>query len=123
MVAGFAKQIILRTVPGSDFTHTRCNVSPTGQDWSFAAFGETGKLLNPLAPYQEGSWLFTTDELQLDGIEMEDAIHNTRALVDLGTAGRFPEGVDDGIGPDATGKESPSTLSIASTRFPGLADT
>jgi hypothetical protein len=93
--AAWHPQIILSTVPGSDFARIRCDVSPTGQDWSFAAFAAIGKLLEPLAPCVDGSWLFTTDELQLDGIEMEEAIHIARALVDLGTAGRFREGVYD----------------------------
>lgn len=92
--AGHPK-IILSTVPGSDAARIRCDVSTTDQDWSFAAFAAIGKLLEPLASYQEGSWLFTTDELQLDDIEMEEAIHIARSLVDLGTAGRFREGVYD----------------------------
>lgn len=102
-------EIVLSTVPASNYARIRCDISPTGQDWSFGAFAAIGKLLEPLVSYEEGSWLFTTDELQLDGIEMDEAIHIARALVDLGTAGRFREGVyDEGPAP-APGR----------TRFPG----
>lgn len=73
----------------------RCDISTTGNDWSFGAFAAIGKLLEPLAGMPDGSWLFTTDELQIDGIEMDEAIHIVRALVDLATAGRFREGVYD----------------------------
>jgi hypothetical protein len=34
-------------------------------------------------------WLFTPDELQLEGLEMEEAIGVARGLVDVATAGRF----------------------------------
>lgn len=104
-------EVTLSTVPGTDGARIRCDLSPTGQDWSFGAFSAIGKLLEPLASYQHGSWLFTTDELQLDGIEMDEAIHIARALVDLGTMGRFREGVyDQGPRPDPKKAAFPSPL-------------
>jgi hypothetical protein len=88
-------EIELATVPSSNGARIRCDVSPTGNDWSFGAFAAIGRLLEPLASVPDGTWLFTTDELQLDGIEMDEAIHIARSLVDLATAGRFRPGVYD----------------------------
>ena len=104
-------EITLSTVPGRDTARVRCDLSPTGQDWSFGAFAAIGRLLEPLASYPEGSWLFTTDELQLDGIEMDEAIHIARSLVDLGTMGRFREGVyDEGPAPAPRKTTFPSPM-------------
>jgi hypothetical protein len=87
--------IVLGVAGDTGQARIRCDISTTGNDWSFGAFAAIGKLVEPLAPYPEGSWLFTSDELQLDGIDMDDAVHITRALVDLATAGRFRPGVHD----------------------------
>jgi hypothetical protein len=104
-------QIVLSTTGGNG-TRIRCDVSTTGNDWSFGAFAAIGRLVEPLVSYQEGSWLFTTDELHLDGVEMDEAIHIARALVDLGTAGRFREGVyDEGPAPTPQRSRFPGPLS------------
>lgn len=72
-------------------------MSPTGRDSSFRAFGLIGSLVASLATDDEGSWLFTRDELQLDSLPMDDVVHLTRALVDLETAGRFrPDALEPG---------------------------
>jgi hypothetical protein len=104
-------EVTLSTVPSLDAARVRCDLSPTGQDWSFGAFAAIGKLVEPLASYEHGSWLFTTDELQLDGIEMDEAVHIARALVDLGTMGRFREGVyDEGPAPSPRKTAFPSPM-------------
>jgi len=111
-VAAGHPEVVLMVSPRDDLARVHCDVSTTGSDWSFAAFAAIGKLVEPLIPYQEGSWLFTTDELQIDGIEMDEAVHIARALVDLGTMGRFCEGVyDEGPAPDPGKTRFPTPMS------------
>jgi hypothetical protein len=82
-------ELVLRPVAGGNGARIRCDLSPTGLDWSFRAFGLIGSLVGSLATDDEGNWLFTRDELQLDGVPLDDAVHMTWALVNLATASRF----------------------------------
>jgi hypothetical protein len=45
--------------------------------------------VSQLQPIDRAGWLFTPEELQLDGLEMEEGITVARGLVDVATAGRF----------------------------------
>jgi hypothetical protein len=44
-------------------------------------------MLYQLHPVERAGWLFTSDEVQLDGLEMEEAITVVRGLVVLAAAG------------------------------------
>jgi hypothetical protein len=46
-------------------------------------------MLYPLNAVERASWLFTEQGLQVDGLEMEEAITIACGLVDIATAGRF----------------------------------
>jgi hypothetical protein len=82
-------EIVISTTRGSDAVRVRCDLSPTGRDWGFDAFRTMARLLGEQQPIDRAGWLFTQDELQVDGLEMEEAITIARGLVDLTTAGRF----------------------------------
>ncbi len=87
-------EIVLRTARGTDAVRVRCDLSPTGRSWGFDAFPVMARLLGDQHPVDCAGWLFTQDELQLDGLEMEEAITVARGLVDVATAGRLrPESV------------------------------
>jgi hypothetical protein len=101
-------EIVLSRTRGSDGARIRCDLSPTGRDWGFEAFPVMARLLGEQHPVDRASWLFTQDELQVDGLEMEEAITVARGLVDVATMGRFrPETF-------APAGES----SVSGTRFP-----
>ena len=77
-------EIVLSTTRGSAAT------SPTGRTWGFDAFRTIGRLLYQLQPVDgPARWLFTEQELQLDTLEMEEAIGLARDLVVLASGGRF----------------------------------
>lgn len=80
---------MLRTARGTDAVQVRCDLSPTGQSWGFDAFPVMARLLGEQQPVDRASWLFTQDELQVDGLAMAEAITVARGLVDVATAGRF----------------------------------
>jgi hypothetical protein len=82
-------EIVLGTTRASDGVRIRCDLSPTGREWSFDAFRTMAQLLGEQHPADRAGWLFTQDELQVDGLEMEEAIAVVRGLVDVATAGRF----------------------------------
>lgn len=73
----------------SDAVRVRCDLSPTGQTWDLAAFVAVARLLAPHQGHPGAGWLFTADVLEVDGLDMEDAISVARGLVDIATAGRF----------------------------------
>jgi hypothetical protein len=82
-------EIVMSTTRGTDGARIRCDLSPTGRDWDFDAFRSMARLLGDQHPVDRASWLFTQDELQVDGLEMEEAITVAQGLVDVATAGRF----------------------------------
>jgi hypothetical protein len=101
-------EIVLRTARGTDAVQLRCDLSPTGQSWGFDAFRTMARLLGDQQPVDCASWLFTQDELQIDGLEMEEAIAVVRGLVDVATAGRFrPQAVS-----------TPTKPPVSETPFP-----
>jgi hypothetical protein len=101
-------EIVLRTARGTDAVRVHCDLSPTGREWGFDAFRTIAPLLGDQHAVDRASWLFTPDELQLDGLEMEEAITVARGLVDFATAGRFrPQDVP-----------VPAERSVSETPFP-----
>jgi hypothetical protein len=82
-------EIVISTTRGSDAVRVRCDLSPTGRDWGFDALRTMARLLGDQQPVDRACWLFTQDELQVDGLEMEEAITVVCGLVDVATAGRF----------------------------------
>jgi hypothetical protein len=82
-------EIVLRTTRGTDAVQVRCDLSPTGQSWGFDAFPVMARLLGEQHPVDRAGWLFTPDELQVEGLVMEEGIALARGLVDVCTAGRF----------------------------------
>ncbi len=101
-------EIVMSTTRGSDGVRVRCDLSPTGRDWRFDAFRTMARLLGDQHPIDRAGWLFTPDELQVDGLEMEEAITVARRLVDFATAGRFrPQDVP-----------VPAERSVSETPFP-----
>jgi hypothetical protein len=101
-------EIVLRTARGTDAVRVHCDLSPTGREWGFDAFRTIAPLLGDQHAVDRASWLFTPDELQLDGLEMEEAITVARGLVDVATAGRFrPQSVPQ-----------PEDPPVRSPRFP-----
>jgi hypothetical protein len=62
------------TTRGSDGARIRCDLSPTQREWGFDAFRTMARLLGDQEPVDRGGWLFTQDELQVEGLEMEAAI-------------------------------------------------
>lgn len=68
------------------------------------------RLLAPHQGHSGAGWLFTSDVLEVDGLDMESAISVARGLVDLGTAGRF---LRDGPAPP-----SPAVLPPPRPRVP-----
>jgi hypothetical protein len=82
-------EIVLSTAQSSDAVRIRCDLSPTGRAWGFDAFRAMARLLGDQHAVDRAGWLFTPDELQIDGLEMEEAITVVRGLVDVATLGRF----------------------------------
>jgi hypothetical protein len=74
---------------GSDAVRIRCDLSTTGRTWDFAAFGQAARLIHHLHAVEPGGWLFSNDVLEVDGLQMDDAIGVARDLVDIASAGRF----------------------------------
>ena len=70
----------------------RCDVSTSGSEWTLDDIPSITNLLSGLGSGGHTRWLFTSDELQLDDLPMEDAIHIARGLVDVTTAGRLRPG-------------------------------
>jgi len=82
-------QIVIERGEARDAVRIRCDVSSTGKTWDFAAFAQVARLISPLHASDPGGWLFTDDVLEVDGLDMEDAISVARELVDLASAGHF----------------------------------
>jgi hypothetical protein len=82
-------EVVLSRTRGSDGVRIRCDLSPTGRAWGFDAFPVVARLLGEQQPIDRAGWLFTPDELQVEGLEMEEAITVARGLVDVATLGRF----------------------------------
>ena len=82
-------QIVMALGRTSDAARIRCDLSTTGKTWNFATFAQVARLISPLHASCLGGWLFTNDVLEIDGLEMEDAICVVRELVDIASAGRF----------------------------------
>jgi len=82
-------EIVLGTDRVSDAARIRCDLSSSEGRWDFAAWRTIGRMLSQLAAVDRADWLFTPEELRLDGLEMEEAIAIARGLVDVTTAGRF----------------------------------
>jgi hypothetical protein len=82
-------EIVMRTSAGTDAVTDRCDLGPTARSWGFEAFGSMARLLVGLSAVDRAGWLFTPDVMQLEGLEMEEAITVARGLVDVATAGRF----------------------------------
>lgn len=80
---------MLRTARGTDAVRVTCNLTPTGRSWNFAAWRTVGRMLYRLHAVDRADWLFTPEELQLDGLEMEKAIGPARDLVLIASGGRF----------------------------------
>lgn len=76
----------------SDAVRVRCDLSPTGRTWTLATFAVVARLLASHWAHAGAGWLFTTDVLEVDELDMESAISVARGLVDLGPAGRFLRG-------------------------------
>ena len=83
-------EIVMERGESGDAVRVRCDLSTTGRTWDFGAFAQVARLIGPLhAGHGGGGWMFTTDVLEVDGLQMEDAISIVRELVDIATAGRF----------------------------------
>jgi hypothetical protein len=82
-------EITLATARHTDAVRLRCDLAPTGRSWGFDAWRTIGRLLYQQQPVGRASWLFTEQELQLDGLEMEEAIGLARDLVMIASGGRF----------------------------------
>jgi hypothetical protein len=82
-------EIVLSTARDSDAVRLRCDLAPTGRSWGYDAFRRIGRLLCQLLPVGRASWLFTEQELQVEGLEMEEAIGLARDLVLIASGGRF----------------------------------
>lgn len=73
----------------TDAARIRCDLSSSKGRWDFAAWCTIGRMLYEQHAVGEADWLFTPEELQADGLEMEEAIATARGVVDVTTAGRF----------------------------------
>jgi hypothetical protein len=82
-------EITLSTARHTDAVRLRCDLAPTGRSWGYDAFRTIGRLLYQQQPVGRAGWLFTEQELQVDGLEMEDAIGLARDLVVIASGGRF----------------------------------
>jgi hypothetical protein len=82
-------EITLSTVRNTDAVALRCDLAPTGKSWDFDAWRTIGRLLHQQQPVGRAGWLFTEQELQLEGLEMEEGIGLARALVLIASGGRF----------------------------------
>jgi hypothetical protein len=101
-------EIVMITARDSDAVRVRCDLSPTGRSWEFDAFRTIGRMLYQQQPVGRASWLFTQEEIQVDGLEREEAITVVRDLVLVAPGGRFrPQSVPQ-----------PGDPPVRSPRFP-----
>lgn len=82
-------RIVMSTLALSDGVRIRCDISTTRKYWALQDFGSMARLFDGVMTLDDQGWLFTRDELEVDGLEMEDAVGIARGLVDITTAGRF----------------------------------
>jgi hypothetical protein len=82
-------EIVMRTSAGTDAVTVRCDLGPTERSWGFDVFGSMARLMVGLSAVDRADWLFTPEVIQLEELEMEEAITVARGLVDIATAGRF----------------------------------
>lgn len=109
-------EIVLATDRVSDAARIRCDLSSSEARWGFAAWRVIERMLYEQHPVGEADWLFTPEELQLDGLELEEAITIARGLVDVTTAGRFrPETEPRPEDPPRPGTPFPPTPRIERT--------
>jgi hypothetical protein len=73
----------------TDAEQVCCNFSPTGRSWDFDGCRTIGRLLYQQQPVERANWLFAEQELQVDGLEMEEAIGLVQDLVLIASGGRF----------------------------------
>jgi hypothetical protein len=78
-VAAGHPEIVLSTVRNSGAVRIRCDLDPTGRCWDFASWRSIGRMLYQLQPVERAGWLFTPEELQLEGREREVAITIARS--------------------------------------------
>ncbi len=71
---------------GIETADIRCDVSTTGQDWTLGSFLAVGMVLERVdAAASDGGWMFTRDELELDGLPREAAWTVAQELVQIAT--------------------------------------
>lgn len=86
-MAAARPDIVVHT-EGANRAWLRCDLSPRGRDWTLGAFAEIGKLLEGIEEREEEGWLFTADELLMDGLTIEEARRIAWGLAHLVKRGR-----------------------------------
>ncbi len=108
---------MLGTSQESDAARIRCDLSPTERTWGFDAFRTIGRLLYQLQPVGgPARWFFTNQGLQLDTLEMEEAIGLARDLVLIASGGRFrPQAVPTPSAPPVHAPRLPQPTRVERT--------